>query len=119
MKTITTLLVIAVSSLFTSKAQDWAKARVEKSPRHLEWIDLMDKTTRRFKSADEIGKLFNDAGIDLKAKTATHCQSGGRASVMAFGLELMGAKDVSNYYRSWSEWGNSDDTPVVPGKPKK
>jgi hypothetical protein len=28
-------------------------------------------------------------------------------------------KDVSNYYRSWSEWGNSDDTPVVPGKPKK
>jgi 3-mercaptopyruvate sulfurtransferase SseA len=30
----------------------------------------------------------------------------------------MGAKDVSNYYRSWSEWGNSDDTPIVPGKPK-
>ena len=25
---------------------------------------------------------------------------------------------VSNYYRSWSEWGNSNDTPIVPGKPK-
>lgn len=37
---------------------------------------------------------------------------------MAFGLELMGAKDVSNYYRSWSEWGNADDTPVVLGKKK-
>jgi thiosulfate/3-mercaptopyruvate sulfurtransferase len=86
---------------------------------HLEWIDLLDTGTQRFKTAGEIGKLFADAGIDLKAKTAAHCQSGGRASVMAFGLELMGAKDVSNYYRSWSEWGNSDDTPVTPGLPKK
>ena len=25
---------------------------------------------------------------------------------------------VSNYYRSRSEWGNSNDTPIVPGKPK-
>ena len=36
---------------------------------------------------------------------------------MAFGLELMGGKDVRNYYRSWAEWGNDDATPVV--KPKK
>jgi thiosulfate/3-mercaptopyruvate sulfurtransferase len=86
--------------------------------KHLEWIDLLDKETQRFKTAGEIGKLFADTGIDLNEKTATHCQSGGRASVMAFGLELMGAKDVSNYYRSWSEWGNSNDTPIVPGKPK-
>ena len=89
------------------------------SAKHLEWIDLLDKKTQRFKTAAEIDKLFAAAGIDLKAKTATHCQSGGRASVMAFGLELMGAKDVSNYYRSWSEWGNADDTPIVPGKPSQ
>jgi len=47
----------------------------------------------------------------------TYCQSGGRAAVMAFTLELMGAKDVANYYRSWSEWGNAEDTPIV--RPKK
>jgi 3-mercaptopyruvate sulfurtransferase SseA len=40
------------------------------------------------------------------------CQSGGRASVMPFGLELMGTKDVANYYAGWSEWGNADDTPI-------
>ena len=85
----------------------------------LEWIDLLDTDSQRFKSADEIAKLFRQAGIDLGETTATHCQSGGRASVMAFGLELMGAKDVSNYYRSWSEWGNADDTPVVPGESKR
>ena len=39
---------------------------------------------------------------------------------MAFGLELMGAKDVRNYYRGWDEWGNSEDTPVtVPKKAKQ
>jgi 3-mercaptopyruvate sulfurtransferase SseA len=29
----------------------------------------------------------------------------------------MGAKNVRNYYRSWSEWGNAEDTPIV--KPPK
>ena len=38
---------------------------------------------------------------------------------MAFAMELMGAEGVRNYYRSWSEWGNADDTPVVPGKAKE
>ncbi len=85
----------------------------------LEWIDLIDKDSHRFKSPDELKKLFDDAGIKLDRPTATHCQSGGRASVMAYGLELMGAKAVRNYYKSWSEWGNADDTPVVKPEPKK
>jgi 3-mercaptopyruvate sulfurtransferase SseA len=25
----------------------------------------------------------------------------------------MGAPQVSNYYKSWAEWGNDDDTPIV------
>jgi thiosulfate/3-mercaptopyruvate sulfurtransferase len=87
--------------------------------KQLEWIDLIDKETQRFKSAADLRKLFEQAGIVLDKPTATYCQSGGRASVMAFGLELMGAKDVSNYYPSWNEWGNTDDTPVVPGKAKE
>jgi thiosulfate/3-mercaptopyruvate sulfurtransferase len=87
--------------------------------KHLEWIDLIDKTTHRFKSPAELKKLFDDAGIDLEKSTATHCQSGGRAAVMAYGLELMGATDVRNYYKSWSEWGNALDTPVVKPQPKK
>ena len=95
------------------------KAGAMPGAKQLEWTDLLEPTTQRFKPADDLKKLFADAGIALDKATATHCQSGGRASVMAFGMELMGAKDVSNYYRSWSEWGNADDTPVVPGKPKE
>jgi len=80
---------------------------------------LLDKDTQRFKSAANLRKLFEEAGIALDRPTATHCQSGGRASVMVFGLELMGAKGVSNYYPSWSEWSSSEETPVVPGKAKQ
>lgn len=86
--------------------------------KQLEWIDLLDKDTQRFKGSGDMKKLFDGAGIKLDEPTATHCQSGGRAAVMAFGLELMGAKDVSNYYKSWSEWGNAKDTPVVTPKKK-
>jgi thiosulfate/3-mercaptopyruvate sulfurtransferase len=79
---------------------------------HLEWSDTLDSKTRKFKSAAELAKLFKDAGINLNRPAITYCQSGGRAAVMAFALELMGARDVANYYRSWSEWGNATDTPV-------
>lgn len=84
---------------------------------HLEWSDLVDPETQRFKGPDQLRELFDSAGIDLEQPAVAHCQSGGRASVMAFGLELMGARDVRNYYASWSEWGNADDTPIEPGKP--
>jgi thiosulfate/3-mercaptopyruvate sulfurtransferase len=85
----------------------------------LEWSDLLDPQTQRFRAAAEIRRLFQQAGIELEKPTAAHCQSGGRASVMAFALELMGAKQVGNYYPGWSEWGNADDTPIVAGKPKQ
>lgn len=87
--------------------------------KQLEWSDLIDEKSHRFKPAAELRKLFADAGIALDRPTATHCQSGGRAAVMAFGLELMGAKEVGNYYSSWSEWGNAEDTPVVKPKAKR
>lgn len=87
--------------------------------KHLEWSDLVDPKTQRFRPAAELRQLFEQAGIDIDRPTATYCQSGGRASVMAFALELMGAKHVQNYYRSWAEWGNALDTPVERGKPRK
>jgi thiosulfate/3-mercaptopyruvate sulfurtransferase len=85
---------------------------------NLEWSDLVDRRGR-FKSAAELAKLFQEAGIDPARPTITYCQSGGRASVVAFALELMGGRDVRNYYRSWAEWGNAEDTPIVKPKPKK
>jgi thiosulfate/3-mercaptopyruvate sulfurtransferase len=87
--------------------------------RHLEWVDVIDKDTQRFKSPEELRRLFDKVGIDLSKPTTTYCQSGGRAAVMDFALELMGAKEVRNYYKSWAEWGNAEETPAVSGKAKK
>jgi thiosulfate/3-mercaptopyruvate sulfurtransferase len=87
--------------------------------KHLEWTDLIDKPTQRFKTPDQLRKLFAAAGIELDKPTATYCQSGGRASVMAFGMELMGAGEVSNYYASWAEWSSAEDTPIATPKPAK
>ncbi len=80
--------------------------------KHLEWNTIIDSDTGRFRSPEQITKLFQQAGIDLALPTASHCDGGGRAAVMAFGLELMGAERVRNYYRGWGEWGNRTDTPV-------
>jgi thiosulfate/3-mercaptopyruvate sulfurtransferase len=80
---------------------------------HQEWTDAIDKKTQRFKSAGELIELFKQNQIDLARPTVTYCQSGGRAAVLAFTLELMGVKDVKNYYKSWSEWGNAENTPIV------
>jgi carboxymethylenebutenolidase len=39
-----TLFVAAALAAITSQAQDWAKARLEKSPRHLEWVKVKHGT---------------------------------------------------------------------------
>jgi thiosulfate/3-mercaptopyruvate sulfurtransferase len=84
---------------------------------NLEWSQFVDIKTGKLKPASEISELFQKAGIDPAKPVVTYCQSGGRASVAAFVLELMGGEKVRNYYRSWSEWGNADDTPIV--KPER
>jgi thiosulfate/3-mercaptopyruvate sulfurtransferase len=83
---------------------------------HFEWTDLLDPKTKKFKPAGALTKLIDERKVDLDKPVVTYCQSGGRAAVLAFGMELMGGKQVRNYYRSWAEWGNSDDTPVENGK---
>ncbi len=80
--------------------------------KHLDRANLFDAEMERFKSPEELRKLLDEAGIDTSQPTASHCQSGGRASVMVFALELMGAKNAKNYYPGWSEWGNLEDTPI-------
>jgi thiosulfate/3-mercaptopyruvate sulfurtransferase len=87
--------------------------------KHLEWTEVLDPKTKRFKAPAELRVLFKEHGIDPEQPAVTYCQSGGRAAVMAFTLELMGGKQVQNYYRSWSEWGNDPDTPIVKPQPKK
>jgi thiosulfate/3-mercaptopyruvate sulfurtransferase len=83
------------------------------------WEDTLDPATKTFKSADEIRKLYRDRGIQPDDEVITYCQVGMRASHDLFTLALIGHDlgKLSNYYGSWEEWGNREDTPIVSKKP--
>jgi thiosulfate/3-mercaptopyruvate sulfurtransferase len=72
-------------------------------------------TDGTMKSADELKKLFADAGVDLAKPVVTSCNSGMTASTLAFGLARAGKEDVALYDGSWSEWGADPDTPKATG----
>ncbi len=78
------------------------------------WEDTFDATTKAFKSAAEIEKLYRDRGIQPTDDVITYCQVGMRASHDLFTLALIGhdLTKLRNYYGSWEEWGNRSDTPI-------
>ena len=61
---------------------------------------------------DELRRRFETTGLDLGKPIVTTCGSGITASVLAFGLHLLGRSDVAVYDGSWTEWGGRDDTVV-------
>jgi thiosulfate/3-mercaptopyruvate sulfurtransferase len=80
---------------------------------HLEWNNLVGKDGRFLPEPDLRAKL-EKAGVRPGEPVITHCQGGGRASVNAFVLERLGYP-TRNYYESWADWGNAEDTPVEAG----
>lgn len=83
---------------------------------HLEWSELLTEEGR-YKSKAELKKLFAEHGLSADKTTVTHCQTGGRASVNAFALELVGRKNVKNYYCGWSQWSKDAEAPIEQGDP--
>jgi len=59
----------------------------------------------RLKPAEELRQIFAAKGVDLKQPITTTCGSGVTAAVIALGLEVAGAKQVSLYDGSWAEYG--------------
>jgi thiosulfate/3-mercaptopyruvate sulfurtransferase len=71
------------------------------------------KPDMTFKDSDAMRALYEGAGIDLKQPVVTSCGSGITACVLAFGLHLIGHRDIAVYDGSWAEWGLPGDTPVA------
>jgi thiosulfate/3-mercaptopyruvate sulfurtransferase len=66
-----------------------------------------------FKSADELRKLYLDAGVDFAKPTIAYCRIGERSSHTWFVLRyLLGVGNVKNYDGSWTEWGNLIEAPI-------
>jgi thiosulfate/3-mercaptopyruvate sulfurtransferase len=67
------------------------------------WEDTLDATTKAFKPAADIAKLYRDKGVTANDEVLVYCQVGMRASHDLFTLALIGhdLTRLSNYYGAW------------------
>ncbi len=66
----------------------------------------------RLKPAEELRRLFAAKGVDIEQPITTTCGSGVTAAVIALGLELAGAKQVSLYDGSWAEYATHPEAVI-------
>lgn len=68
------------------------------------------------KSAEDLGALFQAAGIDVKKPVVNTCGSGVTASMLALALAVLGQTNAAVYDGSWAEWGQENsDLPIETG----
>jgi thiosulfate/3-mercaptopyruvate sulfurtransferase len=69
-----------------------------------------------FKSDEELGKLYGEAGLEQGKDTIAYCRIGERSSHTWFVLhELLGQPNVKNYDGSWTEYGSLVGVPIELG----
>jgi thiosulfate/3-mercaptopyruvate sulfurtransferase len=72
-----------------------------------------------FKSDEELGELYGQAGLDGSRPTIAYCRIGERSSHTWLVLrELLGHDDVKNYDGSWTEYGSLIGVPIELGSQK-
>ncbi len=67
----------------------------------------------RFKSPDELRKVYAEAGIDGSKPVITYCRIGERSSHTWFALSKLLGYEVRNYDGSWTEYGNAVGVPIT------
>lgn len=83
--------------------------------RNLHFARLLEENGE-YKTPDAIRAEFEAAGVDLDRPIITSCNSGMTASVLLFGLALIGKNDAALYDGSWLEWGADSSTPKEQGE---
>jgi thiosulfate/3-mercaptopyruvate sulfurtransferase len=63
----------------------------------------------RLKPAHQLQQLFAAKEINLDQPITTTCGSGVTAAVIALGLTIAGAKNISLYDGSWAEYAQQPD----------
>ena len=86
---------------------------------HIEWARNLGGSGE-FKPAEELKKMYADAGVTPDREVITYCQGGYRAANSYLALRLLGYPRVRMYIGSWKEWGDREDLPVeLPGRDQR
>ncbi len=79
---------------------------------NLPFNEMLNPTDQTFLPAAELKEKIDASGVDMSAAITTSCGSGITACVLAFGLHLLGHRNVAVYDGSWTEWASSPDCPI-------
>ena len=67
------------------------------------------------RNADDLKRIFADAGADTTRPAVCTCGSGVTAAIIALALARLGRWDASIYDGAWAEWGGREETPIATG----
>lgn len=80
---------------------------------NFDWLNAIDQSRSvRLKPADELKQRLADLGVTPDKEIITYCQTHHRSAHTYIVLKSLGYPRVRGYPGSWSEWGNSPDTPI-------
>lgn len=80
---------------------------------NLEWTAGMDlQRNLRLRPEAELRTMLEDLGVTQDKKVIVYCQTHHRSAYTFIMLKALGYPQIKGYPGSWSEWGNSPDTPV-------
>ncbi len=74
------------------------------------FTELVDEG--RLLPVERLREVFHAKGVDLESPITTSCGSGVTAAVIALGLEIAGAKEVSLYDGSWAEYAQHPEAVI-------
>jgi len=81
---------------------------------NLDWISFIDQNNNaRLKPEAELRSLLEDLGLTPDKTIVTYCQSHHRSALSYWVLKYLGYAHAKGYPGSWSDWGNSPDTPIA------
>lgn len=83
------------------------------------WMqNVVSKENPALRSAAELRRLYEEAGVRQGRTIVTYCRTGGQASHAYFTVKYLGY-DVVMYDGSFFEWSNAEGAPVVSGRERQ
>jgi len=80
---------------------------------NFDWVNAIDQTrSLRLKPAQELKQVLSQMGVTPDKEVIAYCQTHHRSAHTYIVLKSLGYPRVRGYPGSWSEWGNSPETPI-------